>query len=129
MSAFTTRDIIVFTNTLDKFMDYLDNNFVEIKVDIRKINDLLGLLRMSNPQMMMEQFNECLLPYNTYIDECNDDFFLNLSQELFNDSMILDLFHKIRKIWTNPTTSDVQKATIWFYIKTLLKITKKTRSL
>jgi hypothetical protein len=118
----TIREIRLFTNTLDKFIEFLGDNFIEIKDDLIQIKDIITLLKITNPQVMMEQYKAYVSVYSSEIEECNDAFFLNLPQDLFKESsMCLKLFHKIKQIWSSNTTTDTQKATIWFYIKTLLR--------
>jgi hypothetical protein len=116
----TVKDIRVFVNTLDKFLEYLGDNFEIIQKDVSMIKSVTDLLKTTNPQLMMTQFHQYVSVYSDEIHECNDAFLDNLSKDQF-DSTTFDIFVKVKEIWGKSDTTDKQKATIWFFLKTLLK--------
>jgi hypothetical protein len=118
----SVRKLHMFTVTLDKFFVYLKDNFKDLEKDVLVIENIVYLLKTSNPQIMIDQYSEYVGQYSKYIDECNDNFFYNMSEDNFTTSFTLQLFLKIKQLWVAETMGEKQKATIWFYIKNLLKI-------
>ena len=70
----TVKDIRVFVNTLDKFLEYLGDNFEIIQKDVSMIKSVTDLLKTTNPQLMMTQFHQYVSVYSDEIHECNDAF-------------------------------------------------------
>jgi hypothetical protein len=67
-------------------------------------------------------------PYETYIFECDEDFFLNFDTNLKQIGLTSDdiLFgSKIKNIWLSSEITDNQKAYIWLYFQKLLRAGKK----
>lgn len=118
----SVRKLHVFTQTLDKFFIYLKENFTQLEGDIVKIENIVYLLKTSNPQIMIDQYLEYVGVHTKYVDECNENFFINMSEDNFTITFTLELFKKIKGIWVKDSITEKQKATIWFYIKSLLKI-------
>lgn len=118
----SVKKLHMFTMTLDKFFIYLKDNFKDLEKDVLVIENVVYLLKTSNPQIIIDQFSEYVGQYSKYIHECNDNFFYNMSEDNFTTSFTLQLFLKIKQLWVAESMTEKQKAIIWFYIKNLLKI-------
>jgi hypothetical protein len=120
--------IKIFNDIVDQFIDYLENNFVLFRSDIILIQSTIEFIRRSNPRLVVEQFMSYVGPYQSYIFNCDEDFFLNFDTNLKRIGLTPDniLFgSKIRNIWLSSDTSDSQKAYIWMYFQKLLRAGNK----
>lgn len=114
--------IKAFNDILDQFIDYIHVKFPVFKSDIILTKTALGLLRKSNPRMVVENLMEYILPYSKYIEECNEDFFLNTNNitNIEKTSENLAFINRIKDIWVSDKISNHDKANIWLYFKKLL---------
>lgn len=120
--------IKIFNDIVDQFIDYLENNFVLFRSDIILIQSTIEFIRRSNPRLVVEQFMSYVGPYQSYIFNCDEDFFLDFDTNLKRIGLTPDniLFgSKIRNIWLSSDTSDSQKAYIWMYFQKLLRAGNK----
>lgn len=125
--------INTFNNVLDEFINYIDLRFDHLKYDIFLTKNALSLLRIGNPKLVIEQFLEYALPYESQIFDCNEEFFLNLSSEdiqtefnsfglsFLNNNLFAS---KLRKIWLSPDMSEIDKAKVFYYFQKLIIIGK-----
>lgn len=119
--------IKIFNDILDQFLDYLEYNFTIFKSDIILIRSTMEFVRRSNPRLVVEQYMSYVGPYENYIFDCNEDFFINFDINLKQIGLTSDdiLFgNKIRNIWLSNTTTDHQKAYIWLHFQKLLRAGK-----
>jgi hypothetical protein len=120
--------IKIFNDILDQFLDFLECNFLIFRSDIILIRSTIDFIRRSNPRLVVEQYMSYVSPYERYIFECNEDFFLNFDINLKQIGLTSDdiLFgSKIRNIWVSSEITDNQKAYIWLYFQKLLRAGKK----
>ena len=120
--------IKIFNDILDQFFDYLETNFLIFKSDIILTKSTVDFIRRSNPRLVVEQYMSYVRPYEKYIFECDEQFFLNFDINLQQIGLSSDdiLFgNKIRNIWLSSDTNDNQKAYIWLYFQKLLRAGKK----
>ncbi len=120
-------DMKVFLDILHQFLDYLGDTYPLFKSDIYLTKTSIKLLESTNPRLVVEQFMEYILPYSTQIENCEEEFFLNfdnlVSSDTPQDNVMFAM--RIRNIWLAKSTSDTQKAKIWWYFKKLLKSGKR----
>ena len=124
----SVNQIRLFLNTLDKYIDFIEHNFPRMKDDIIVFRDFVNVIKVANPQLMMTQYNKYVGKFRKEIEVYNDDFFLNLAETHFESEFMYDLFKKIREIWLDADITDKKKATVWFYIKTLLMASEDTQN-
>lgn len=120
--------IKIFNDILDQFLDFLEFNFVIFRSDIILTKSTIDFVRRSNPRLVVEQYMSYVAPYETYIFECDEDFFLNFDTNLKQIGLTSDdiLFgSKIKNIWLSSEITDNQKAYIWLYFQKLLRAGKK----
>jgi hypothetical protein len=120
--------IKIFNDILDQFLDYLESNFVMFRSDLILTRSTVDFIRRSNPRLVVEQYMSFVAPYERYIFECDEEFFLNFDINLKQIGLTSDniLFgNKIRNIWISGDTNDNQKAHIWLYFQKLLRAGKK----
>jgi hypothetical protein len=120
--------IKIFNDILDQFLDYLESYFLIFKSDIILTRSTIDFIRRSNPRLVVEQYMSYVSPYEKYIFECDEQFFLNFDTNLKQIGLTSDdiLFgNKIRNIWLSSDTTDNQKAYIWLYFQKLLRAGKR----
>jgi hypothetical protein len=120
--------IKIFNDILDQFLDFLEFNFLIFRSDIILTKSTIDFVRRSNPRLVVEQYMSYVAPYETYIFECDEDFFLNFDTNLKQIGLTSDdiLFgSKIKNIWLSSEITDNQKAYIWLYFQKLLRAGKK----
>jgi hypothetical protein len=120
--------IKIFNDILDQFLDFLEFNFLIFRSDIILTKSTIDFVRRSNPRLVVEQYMSYVAPYETYIFECEEDFFLNFDTNLKQIGLTSDdiLFgSKIKTIWLSSDITDNQKAYIWLYFQKLLRTGKK----
>jgi hypothetical protein len=120
--------IKIFNDILDQFFDYLETNFVIFKSDIILTRSTVDFVRRSNPRLVVEGYMSYISPYEKYIFECDEQFFLNFDVNLQKIGLTPDdiLFgNKIRNIWLSNGANDTQKAYIWLYFQKLLRAGKR----
>jgi hypothetical protein len=120
--------IKIFNDILDQFLDFLEFNFLIFRSDIILTKSTIDFVRRSNPRLVVEQYMSYVAPYETYIFECEEDFFLNFDTNLKQIGLTSDdiLFgSKIKNIWLSSDITDNQKAYIWLYFQKLLRAGKK----
>ena len=120
--------IKIFNDILDQFLDFLECNFLIFRSDIILTRSTVDFIRRSNPRLVVEQYMSYVAPYESYIFECDEDFFLNFDINLKQIGLTSDdiLFgSKIRNIWLSSEITDNQKAYIWLYFQKLLRAGKK----
>jgi hypothetical protein len=106
------------------FLGQLSNVFPDDS-DFPAYDAGLSLLQMMNPAMVISEFKNHVLPYETTLREKNSDFFMNhkfedvVSVDMSMDAIIL----KLKGLW--GTLSDKSKDSIWAYIILLLDIVKR----
>jgi hypothetical protein len=121
-------NVHIFNDLLDKFFDFLDNDFPYFRADLVLIKTTRNFIRKGNPRLIVTQFMEYIKPYSKQIYECDEDYFVNFEsncnlQHLSQDNFLLG--KKIRDIWVEKNTSQRQKATIFYYFQKLLEIGEK----
>jgi hypothetical protein len=78
-----------------------------------------------NPLNFSKTVIDYLKPYNKFILEKNEEFFLNEIISDFEDhSFIADEIRKVHSIWIDPSTLDSTKESIWKYFIFMVKIGK-----
>jgi hypothetical protein len=115
--------IKIFNDILDQFLEYLDINFTMFKSDLFLMKNTVEFIRKSNPRLAIEQYMRFVAPYEKYIFNCDEEFFLNFDINLKQLGLTTDnvLFgNKIRNIWLSSNINDKQKAHIWLYFQKLL---------
>jgi hypothetical protein len=120
--------IKIFNDILDQFLDYLETNFVIFRSDLMLTRSTVDFIRRSNPRLVIEQYMNFVGPYERYIFDCDEEFFLNFDINLKQIGLKSDdiLFgNKIRNIWLSEDTNDNHKAYIWLYFQKLLRAGKK----
>jgi hypothetical protein len=120
--------IKVFNEILDQFFDYLETEFPDFKSDIILTRTGVEFIRSSNPRLVVEQFITMIQPFRTQIFDCDEDFFLNFKLvpgQMTNENSLLCV--KVKNIWLSDTTTNTQKAHIWFYFQKLIKAGDKIK--
>jgi hypothetical protein len=85
----------------------------------------LSFLQMMNPAMVISEFKNHVLPYETTLREKNSDFFMNhkfedvVSADMSMDAIIL----KLKNLWASLTGKS--QDAIWNYIILLVDIVKR----
>jgi hypothetical protein len=116
--------IKIFNDILDQFLEYLDLNFPMFKSDLFLVKNTIDFVRNSNPRLSIDQYMHFVGPYEKYIFNCDEEFFINFDKNLKQLGLTPEnvLFgNKIRNIWLSSNINDEQKAHIWFYFQKLLK--------
>lgn len=120
--------IKIFNDLVDQFLDYLEVTFPFFRSDVILTRSTVEFVRRSNPRLVVEQFMSYVGPYENYIFNCDEDFFINFDINLKQIGLTADniLFgSKIRNIWLSSDITDKQKAYIWMYFQKLLRAGNK----
>lgn len=120
--------IKIFNDLVDQFLDYLETTFPFFRSDVILTRSTVEFVRRSNPRLVVEQFMSYVAPYQNYIFNCDEDFFINFDTNLKQIGLSADniLFgSKIRNIWLSSDITDKQKAYIWMYFQKLLRAGNK----
>ena len=121
------KNIKIFLDIMREFLDYLSVKYPEFKGDLFLTKTSMNLLANTNPRLVVEQFMSYINPYSKHIEDCNDTFFLNFDNLITNDTPRDNVMFavRIKSIWINKGTSDIDKAKIWVYFKKFLKVGKR----
>lgn len=120
--------IKVFNEILDQFFEYLQNNFAFYRSDIILAKTTIGFLQRNNPRLVVEQFMEHINPYDDYVFNCDEKFFLNFKDNMTDDDFVqknILTCLKITNIWTSSDITNEHKAYIWLYLQKLIKAGEK----
>lgn len=119
--------IKIFNDILDQFLDFLETNFLIFRSDIIITRSTVDFIRRSNPRLVVEQYMSFVSPYENYVFNCDEKFFLNFDLNLKQIGLTTDdiIFGtKIRNIWMSDSITDKHKAYIWLYFQKLLRAGK-----
>ena len=116
---------------LSAFITQLTNLVEELHALYPKDSDILMgknslyLIKKTNPRKLLNLFREHVLPYETFIIDKDEKFFLNNTykdqlQGQYNDS--LQTILNLKKYWSSM--SDNTKKNIWLYFNILVKLCK-----
>ena len=113
----------IFNDILDQFLEQLENDFHFLRADISLTKTTVRLIRHGNPRMVVEGFMSYAGKYRQQIQDCDEDFFLdykkNLKDSLTDETLMFS--DKLKRVWTAPDTTQVQKAMVFMYLQKLLK--------
>jgi hypothetical protein len=126
MSEF--QQIHIFNNMLDNFLNYLEDTFPYLESDIFLAKNSIVFIRKGNPRLIVEQFKDTILPYSKQINDYDEDFFLNFENNIQLDKENFLFGLKLKKMFLdneNPNESKRQKATIFYYLSNLIKISHR----
>lgn len=108
-------NIHIFNDLLDQLFEFLEESFTNYKSDIKLSKNTINMLRKSNYRLVIIQFKQYIEPYSQQINDCNEQFFIDLNN---NNNLINSM--KIKNIWLSKTTTKKQKAIIFYYFQQLL---------
>lgn len=108
-----------FNQTLDKFIDYLLNNFHIFKNDLILAKNNIELVRNSNPRLIVDNFVIYTKNHIEDIKKCNEDFFKLKSNKKIDENL---LYYIINQIWFSQNISNIHKGYIWLYLQKLVKL-------
>lgn len=123
-----------FNEQLDHFVCFLENIFSN-SPDIQANLSLIRIFKKSNPRGACELLYKEFVPYESHINNMNEDFFVELSKQQYESyerdlQSVLEIIYKYinadimyEKSLENP--SETNKQRIWKYIKVLLFLSKK----
>lgn len=116
--------IIAFNNLLDKFLEYIENNFTELSSEMKLTRTAIEFVKKSNPCVIMKKFMEGIKPYKSEILACNELFFLEHMSGLKTalDTNEIVFTDKLRDIWINGNISEIQKANIFLFLIKMIKL-------
>lgn len=120
--------IKIFNDVLDQFLSFLQSNFPLFKSDLILTKSTVDFVRNSNPRLVVEHFMKFTMPFHKEIFACDEDFFLdlqNLSKTSVEAEQNILLGMRIKNMWQSPSTTDKQKAMIWFFFHKLIKAGEK----
>lgn len=120
--------IKIFNDVLDQFLTFLQSNFPLFKSDLILTKSSVDFVRNSNPRLVVEHFMKFTMPFHKEIFACDEDFFLdlqNLSKTSAEAEQNILLGMRIKNMWQSPSTTDEQKAMIWFFFHKLIKAGEK----
>lgn len=118
-------------STLSAFITQITNLVDELHALYPKDSDILMgknslyLIKKTNPRKLLELFRNHVLPYEKFIIDNDENFFLNNTykeqlQSNYNDS--LQTILNLKKYWSSM--SDNTKKNIWLYFNILVKLCK-----
>jgi hypothetical protein len=120
--------IKIFNDILDQLLGFLESNFPLFKSDLILTRSTVDFVRRSNPRLVVERFMHLIVPFKKEIFDCNEDFFLdldNLSKSSSEAAENILTGMRIKNMWQSPSTTDPQKAMIWFFFHKLIKAGEK----
>ena len=86
------------------------------------------MFKKYNPRGLMEAFMAEVEPYASYINDCNEKYFLNLDvNDVIKDDQGIKDSEIVRELWMNGSLSDLDKAYVWDYLQKLLKLGSRDR--
>ena len=109
-------------------IDFIEDCILVFPQDkhFRGYKQALLLLKKVNPRMISSSFKEYILPYQKYIEEKNEHFFLNSNYEEFEQTEdVKSVINQIKGYWRDPNLSQSNKDKIWEYVIVLYKLSKK----
>jgi hypothetical protein len=120
--------IKIFNDILDQFLSFLESNFPLFKSDLILTRSTIDFVRRSNPRLVVERFMHIISPFEKEVFDCNEDFFLdldNLSKTSTEAAENILVGMRIKNMWQSPSTTDPQKAMIWFFFHKMIKAGQK----
>jgi hypothetical protein len=115
-----------FNGLIDQFFNFLDDSFPDFRSDFILTRSTIEFIRKSNPRVVVEQFMNNIKPFRKYIQECDEDFFINYelselsgAQSLSRDDFILGA--KLKQIWVSGKITEKQKAMVFYYFQKLIQ--------
>ena len=120
--------IKIFNDILDQLLGFLESNFPLFKSDLILTRSTVDFVRKSNPRLVVERFMHLIMPFQKEIFDCNEDFFLdleNLSKSSSEAAENILIGMRIKNMWQASSTTDPQKAMIWFFFHKLIKAGEK----
>ena len=114
-----------FVNQLLRLLQELTEIFPDDK-DLRLGLSTLEMIQMVNPNMILVGFREFVCPYADYIQEKNEQFFLEIQtfQSLLQyDQTFLSTIVDMQQYWKIMT--EKTKNQMWLYFQILLKLVHK----
>ncbi len=121
----------IFIRILYQFLEFIEGRFPDLKSEVYLTRTAIGITEYANPRMVVYKFMTSVGPYSKQIEECREEFFLNfdnLLNETPKDDNNLMFAMRLKSVWSDPSTTDLDKAKIWSFFKKLLKVGKKVES-
>jgi hypothetical protein len=119
--------INAFNNMLGEFLSDLQSAFPQ-ETYITNYISAFELLRKANPKQIVKGFMFYVSPYQTYIFDCDESFFLGFdsnNNHLGLDDNYINKGLRLKHLWTHPSTTQETKACIFAYMQNLLKLGKR----
>ena len=120
--------IDVFFNQFSDFLTELSKVFPD-DPDFPAYKIALGMLRKTNPMIVITTILTHVTPYEEMIKTKNSDFFLKreFSEHTNNDDALEQVIRKLKGLWT--TLSEANQNVVWSYIILILDLCKKCAEL
>lgn len=116
----STEKVNIFCDLLDQFLQELYTAHPD--ASLYTIIKLTQAMRYMYPREIVNQFMECILPYENQIINRDENFFLDggLTKDYNHSALAMQEIDKVTSIWKDPQTSDQTRKCIWEYFNLLL---------
>lgn len=128
--------LTVFNNQVENFIRDLLKILPDNR-DIKVFNEKFKLIKGSNPRLTIESFLMYIYPYQKYIMDKDERYFLSddLDKELSGNTKLLEesgadseyVLTKslgLKELWTNELNQE-QKEVIWKYFQVMIKLCER----
>lgn len=116
--------LTAFNNQIDNFLSDLIYVFPKEK-EFSMLKNGISLVKKTNPRIILNQFNEIIIPYKEQLLLRNDSFFIVKDfQEDFasvSSDYISKVTNKLKALWETGLTDDDKKK-IWDYFQSLISL-------
>lgn len=117
--------LAAFNNVIMKFIEDLIETFPEEK-EFKVFKNGLLLLKKTNPRKVLELFKYYSINFKEQINKQDETFFINTDSATLSessDNYVTKILDKLKVYWN--LLSDTNKAKIWQYLNTLIKLSEK----
>ena len=117
--------LTAFNNIVIDFIDDCIRVFPQ-DTHFKGYKQALLLLKKVNPRMISDSYKFYVEPYQNYIEEKNEKFFLESNYEEFEKTEhVANVINQVKSYWTDPNLSQSNKDKIWEYVTVLHTLSKK----
>jgi|APSaa5957512493_1039668.scaffolds.fasta_scaffold139298_1 hypothetical protein len=116
--------LTAFNNQIDNFLDDLRIVCPNEK-EFGMLKNGISIVKKTNPRIILNQFNEIIIPYKEQLLLRNDSFFIVRDfQDDFttvSSDYISKVTNKLKELWKSGLTDD-DKLKVWDYFQSLISL-------
>ena len=120
--------LTAFNNQLDNFLDDL-MIVCPNEEEFGMLKNGIAIVKKTNPRLILNNFNEMIIPYKEQILLRNESFFMvkdyqeDFSTTSVSSDYISKVTNKLKTLWKSDLTND-DKDKVWEYFQSLLTLSE-----